>query len=111
MLMAFQEIPAWLGVLVAVSGAVVSGMNLARSRWAPILLGGFVAETLASLFFRAASLGLRSGALQTSGVGVAFLVANLLGLIGRGTVVAGLAGMFAELRDTAPGAGTAQTAP
>ena len=98
MLTSLQEIPAWLSLLVAVGGAVVSGMNLGRSRWAPILLGGFVAEVIASLFFRAATLGLRSGALQTSGVGVAFLVGNLLGLIGRGAVVAGLAGMFSDLR-------------
>jgi hypothetical protein len=98
MLTALQEIPAWLGVLVAVGGAVVSGLNLGRSRWAPILLGGFVAEVIASLFFRAASLGLRSGSLQASGIGVAFLVANLLGLIGQGSIVAGLAGMFSDLR-------------
>jgi hypothetical protein len=102
MLTVLQEIPAWLSVLVSASGAVVSGLSLGRSRWAPILLGGFVAETFALLFFRAASLGLRSGSLQASGVGVAFLVASLLGLIGRGTVVAGIAGMFSDLGRTPP---------
>jgi hypothetical protein len=111
MLTALQEIPAWLSFFVAATGAVVSGLNLGRSRWAPILLGGFVAETIASLFFRAASLGLRSGALQTSGIGVAFLVANLLGLIGQGTIVAGLAGMFSDLRRSGPGAGAGQALP
>ena len=108
MVMALQEIPAWLSLLVAVGGAVVCGMNLARSRWAPILLGGFVAEVIASLFFRAASLGLRSGAAQTSVVGVAFLVASLLGLIGRGSVVAGLAGIFADLKSAPSDVGTGQ---
>jgi hypothetical protein len=105
MLTALQEIPAWLSLLVAVGGAVISGLNLGRSRWAPILLGGFVAEVIASLFFRAASLGLRSGSLQAAGVGMAFLVASALGLIGRGAVVAGLGGMFADLRRNAATAG------
>ena len=104
MLTSLQEIPAWLSVLVSASGAVVSGLNLERSRWAPILLGGFVAETIALLFFRAASFALRSGSLHASGAGVVFLVALLLGLIGRGTVVAGIAGMFSDLGRT-PAAG------
>ena len=93
-----QDMPGWLNVLLAATGAVVSGLNLARSRWAPVLLGGFLAETIASLFFRAATLGLRSGALQASRVGVAFFVASVLGLIGQGAVVAGLAGIFSDLR-------------
>ena len=93
-----QDIPGWLGLLVAASGAVVSGLNLARSRWAAILLGGFLAETIAAVFFRAATLGLRSGALQPSRVGVAFFVASVLGLIGQGTIVAALAGIFSDLR-------------
>ena len=98
MLTLLQDIPGWLSVFVAASGAVVSGLNLARSRWAPVLLGGFLAETIAAVFFRAATLGLRSGALQASKVGVAFFVASVLGLIGQGTVVAGLAGIFSDLR-------------
>jgi hypothetical protein len=92
-----QDLPGWLGVLMAAVGALVSGLNLGRSRWAAALLGGFVAELIALVFFRVAALGIRSGALQASSVGVAFFVASLLGLMGRGTVIAGLAGMFSEL--------------
>ena len=109
MLTFLQDMPGWLSLLVAVSGVVVSALNLARSRWAPVLLGGFLADTIASIFFRAAALGLRSGALEASKVGPAFFVASLLGLIGQGTIVAGLAGMFSDLRTGSLGVGKGQT--
>jgi hypothetical protein len=105
MMTVLQDIPGWLSLLVAASGAVVSGLNIARSRWAAILLGGFLAETIAAAFFRAATFGLRSGALQASRVGAAFFVASLLALIGQGTIVAGLAGMFADLRTNSSSVG------
>ena len=111
MLTLLQDMPGWLSLLVAVSGVVVSALNLARSRWAPVLLGGFLADTIASIVFRAAALGLRSGALEASKVGPAFFVASLLGLIGQGTIVAGLAGMFSDLRTGSSGVGKDQTVP
>lgn len=104
------EIPAWLSVLVALAGAVVSGLSLGRSRWATVLLGGFVAEATALAFSRVTVLAMRNGVVGPSGVGIAFAAASLLALAGRGTVVAGIAGVLTELR-TASGTSEDQPLP
>lgn len=93
-----QEIPAWLSVLVALAGAVVSGLSLGRSRWATFLLGGFVAEATALACSRVAVLAIRNGVLAAPSVAVVFAATSLLALAGRGAVVAGVAGVLADLR-------------
>jgi len=94
-----QLVPAWLSVLVAAAGAVVSGLSLGRSRWAAFLLGGFVAEATALAFSQAAVLVIRSGAIAASSLSLAFLATSLLGFVGRGLVVVGVGGVLSELRD------------
>ena len=98
MLAQLQEIPAWLGLFVAIGGAVVCLLNLGRSRWAMLLLAGFVAETITLAFTRVVLIAMRSGALDPSSIGIAFFGSSLLGLIGSTLVVVGLAGVFSDLR-------------
>jgi hypothetical protein len=92
------ELPAWLSVLVGVAGIVISAMSIGRTRWATVLLGGFVAETLAMAFSRLALLGVRQGLTTTTTLGAAFFLASLIGLAGRAAVIAGVAGLLADLR-------------
>jgi hypothetical protein len=92
-----QDIPAWLNILVAASGALVSALNLKRSRWAMVLLGGFVVEIVALLSSLAAMVGLRNGAAR-EGIGLVFGAAALLGIVGKASVVGGLAGVLSEPR-------------
>ena len=103
-----QEVPAFLGFFVAVAGAVVSGRSLGRSRWATFLLAGFSAEATAFAFSRVALFAMRNGLVAPSSLGLAFGAAALLGLVGRSSVVAGVAGVLAELR-TASGASEGRT--
>ena len=104
-----QEIPGWLSVLVAIGGALVSGLNLDRSRWATFLLVGFLAEATALAFSRVAVFGIRSGAWNASSFAAAFVATSILGLAGRGSVVAGVAGLLSELRTTSSGSASQPT--
>jgi hypothetical protein len=106
MLTVLQQFPAWLSVLVAAVGAVVSGLSLGRSRWSLFLLAGFLAEAIAMAFSQVALMGIRAGVVGASSLGLAFLATSLLGLAGRGSVVAGVAGVLSELRRASGGAGT-----
>ena len=102
-----QQIPSWISVLLAAAGAVVSGLSLGRTRWAVPLLAGFLAEAVALAFSQVAVLGIRAGLVSASGLGLVFFATSLLGLAGRGAVVAGVAGVLSELR----GAGSARPSP
>ena len=97
MLTSMQEMLAWFYVLVAAAGAVVSAMSLGRSRWSGLLLGGFVAETTVSLFYRVASVVMRSVSVGASSLGAAYFLASLVGLAARACVVGGLAGVLSEV--------------
>jgi hypothetical protein len=101
-----QELPSWLAIFVALAGAAVAGLNLGRSRWAAVLLGGFFAEIVAGAFARVAIFGVRHGAATMANIAVALFLAGLLGLAGRLAVVGGVAGLFSEARGRAaqPGA-------
>jgi hypothetical protein len=98
MLTLLQEVPAWLSLLVAGGGVVVSAIHMGRTRWAVVLLGGFFAETVAMAFSRLAVLGMRHGVTTTTSVGGALFLASLIGLAGRVAVVGGISGALSELR-------------
>ncbi|MEO8359165.1 MAG: hypothetical protein ABI672_03965 [Vicinamibacteria bacterium] len=92
-----QTIIAWTGVLVAGAGAVASGMNISRSKWAVLLTGAFAIETAVLVFFRLAVQFATSGVLGASTVGALFLMASVVGVASRAAIVAGIAGLFSEL--------------
>lgn len=97
-----QELVGWLDVLASLAGVVVCALRLGRSRWIGLLMGGFAVEALVTAFFRLVGLlvGLAGGYEQ---LGVAFAIVSGLGLLGRVAIVAGLAGLFAELWGRAGG--------
>lgn len=97
-----QELVGWLDVLASLAGVVVCALRLGRSRWIGLLMGGFAVEALVTAFFRLVGLlvGLAGGYEQ---LGVAFAIVSGLGLLGRVAIVAGLAGLFAELWGRAEG--------
>ncbi len=91
-----QELVGWLDVLASLTGVVVCALRLGRSRWVGVLMGGFAIEALVTAFFRLVSflVGLAGGYEQLS---VAFAIVSGVGLLGRLALVAGLAGLFAEV--------------
>jgi hypothetical protein len=97
-----QEMFAWVGVLLSAGGAVVSGLNLGRSRWAGLLLGGFLAEATVLAFYRVMAVAIRSEAIGVSSAGAAFLIASIIGLAGRAAIVRGVAGVLSEVGGLAP---------
>ena len=96
-----QTLVSWLGVLVAVAGAVVSGLHLGRSRWMMVLCGGFALEAAVLLFYRLGVLFMRNAILTPGSLGLVFLGAGVVGLVARATVVAGVAGLVTEMRPSA----------
>jgi hypothetical protein len=90
-----------LAVLPPLAGAVVSAMHLGRTRWAAVLLAGFATHTVVALFFRLATMLLRSGSVGSSGIQVAFSVASLVGFLAAALEVVGVAGLLNELRSGA----------
>ena len=99
-----QEAFGWLGVLLTFTGAVVSGLNLGRSRWAWWFLGGFLAEATVSAFYRVMGLAMRSHAIEVASVGAAYALASLIGLAGRVAIVRGVAGVLSEAGARSPAA-------
>ncbi len=104
-----QTLVSWLGVVVAVSGATLSALRLARSRWVMVLTGGFAVEAAVLAFYRAGVLFMRNSIFSPRMMSLAFLAAGVVGLLARATVVAGVVGVVSEL-PRAP-AGPASQAP
>jgi hypothetical protein len=92
----FQQMFAWLNVLVIGSGAVVCGLNLGRSRWAGLLTVAFVAETTVLAYYQLAILATRSGLVNLTLVGAASAFAALVGLGARIGIVWGLSGLLSD---------------
>lgn len=92
-----QEMTAWIHVLVAAGGAVLSGLHLGRTRWAVLLTAGFATEAAVSAFYRVAIMLTRSTGSGMSSLGMAFALASLVGLAARVAVVAGVGGLLSEL--------------
>jgi hypothetical protein len=99
---ALRELVGWLGVLPPLGGAVLCALHLGRSRWAALLAAGFSVETLIVLFYRVVTLAMIHGLISQGSVGSAFLLASLVGLAARTTIVAAVAGLLADLARSAP---------
>jgi hypothetical protein len=99
---ALRELVGWLGVLPPLGGAILCALHLGRSRWAAVLTAGFSVETVILLFYRVVTLAMSRGLIGQGGVGAAFLLASLLGLAARTTIVAAVAGVLADLARSAP---------
>lgn len=92
------ELFAWLHLLPALAGFVVSVSNLGRSRWAALLAAGFAGQLLAQLFYRVATRLLVGGMLRSGGAEVGFGLASLVGLGAAVAIVVGVAGLLRDAR-------------
>lgn len=102
--MALQAALGWLQVLVALVGVVVCIVNLGRSRWVYVLLGGFAIDGFVSAAFRVSSWLMARGTLDYSRDQWAFVLLSFLGVIGSSAIVGGLALLLAE-RGSGPKSG------
>ncbi len=98
MLTMLQEIPAWLGVLVALGGMIACAASVGRTSWATVLVGGFFGEAIAMVFPRLAMWAVRGGIMTMASIGPALLLSSLIGLAGRVAVVGGVVGLLSDLR-------------
>lgn len=96
-----RDMVGWLSVLPAIAGLIVSVLNLGRSRWVGLLVGGFAVETVVSVFYRLATLMIGRGSMSATGFGLSFTLASLVGLLANTAIVGGLAGVLSELRAAA----------
>jgi hypothetical protein len=85
----------WLAILPPFVGCAVCAMHLGRSRFVPLLLGGFGVHTAVLLFFRLAVFLQTQGQLG-SGIQMVYALASLVSLLASAAVVAGVAGLLAE---------------
>lgn len=97
----------WLHVLVALAGAAVCTVHASRSRWLWVLAGGFAAEAAVSASYRLVTLALGRGVLDSSRLEGVFLVTSFAGLAAWAAIVAGLAGLLADVRKAASDASPA----
>ncbi len=101
MLMMLQEIPAWLGVLVAACGMIACAASIGRTSWAGVLAGGFFGEAVGMAFPRLAVWAVRGSVMTMASIGPALVISSLIGLAGRVAVVGGVVGLLSELRNAA----------
>ena len=94
MLQMMMELLGWLGVLVSIAGAVACAFAIGRTRWALVLLGGFVGEAVTGLFYRIVPR--LFGFVGSGNWQVPYLFGSLLGLAAHAAVVAGVAGLLYE---------------
>ncbi|MET0551680.1 MAG: hypothetical protein ABW221_01490 [Vicinamibacteria bacterium] len=94
MLQVMMELVGWLGVLVSIAGAVVCAFAIGRTRWALVLLGGFLGEAVTGLFYRIVPRVF--GIVGSGNWQVPYLFGGLLGLLAHAAVVAGVAGLLYE---------------
>jgi hypothetical protein len=102
-----QGLVSWLGVFVAAAGAVLSALQLGRSRWVMVLTGGFAVEAAVLAFYRVGVMFMRNSVFGPRMMSLAFLAAGVVGLLARAAVVAGVVGVVSEL----PRSSTAGPAP
>jgi hypothetical protein len=97
-----REAVGWMSVLVSLAGAAVCGAQLGRVRRAGLLMAGFGLQALVSGFYRLFTLLAIRGA--ASGLGAGLAVVSLVSVLGGVAVVAGVAGLLADLRRAGPSA-------
>jgi hypothetical protein len=94
MLQVLMGLVGVLGILVSVAGAVACAFAIGRTRWALVLMGGFVGEAVTGIFYRVvpALVSYTSGGSWQ----LPYLLGSLLGLAAHAAVVAGVAGLLFE---------------
>jgi hypothetical protein len=96
MLQVLMGLVGVLGILVSVAGAVACGFAIGRTRWALVLMGGFIGEAVTGIFYR-----IMPTVFSYTGGGswqVPYLLGSLLGLAAHAAVVAGVAGLLFETK-------------
>jgi len=91
----------WLGVLLALGGAVLSALHVRRTSWAAVLAGGFGLQAFTMAVARIAVVLVSRGGTGSELVGTVFLLTSLLGMLASGVIVAGVAGVLSELKRSA----------
>ena len=84
-----------VSVVVALAGAAVCAMYLGRSKFAIVLLGGFVAQATVLLAYRVVP-ALLGGGYASDNVRSVFTVLQLAGLVAQAAIVGGVAGLLME---------------
>jgi hypothetical protein len=108
MVRVMAEVFGWLNILVAAAGVVVTTLCLGRSKWVPLLLGGFGVEAAMSVFYRLRAMGGVRGMDEWQFV---YVLSSIIYLAARAAIVAGVAGLLWERRGQAAGIqGTAERA-
>jgi len=93
-----RDAVGWLSVLLALSGATLSALHVRRTAWAAVIAGGFALQAFAMACSRIAIVLITRGDQSAGGMPVLFLLTSLLGLTGSAAIVAGVAGVLAQLR-------------
>jgi uncharacterized membrane protein len=93
-----QNLMSWLGLLVGVGGVVLTAAYLKRSRWALLLFGGFLVQTVVRLAtqFALPDLATNSRAAFPR-VSLFFLVTNALSVAAYAALVVGVGALLSEL--------------
>ncbi len=107
----YRDLSGWLSLLPAIAGLVVCVVYLRRSRWVPVLLGGFGLELLVAIFYRLATLGMMRGGMTGASFAMNVLAASMVGLLARFLVVGGLAGLLSDLVARPPAVAAADAPP
>ncbi len=87
------EVWWWLGIVVALSGLVVSAFHLRHTGWALLLMVAFAVELLVATFYRVATGPAHRELLGFDIYSVQRAV-SFLGLCGRIAMVVGIAGVL-----------------
>jgi hypothetical protein len=94
MVQVLMELVSWVGVLVSLAGAAVSAFAIGRTRWALVLLGGFVGEAVTGVFYRIVPR--LFGFVGSGNWQLPYLLGGVLGLAAHAAVVGGVAGLLYE---------------
>jgi hypothetical protein len=106
MLEGLQQLVWWVIILVNVGGAVVSGMALEHSRWAGLLLVGFLGEALVPAFYRVLPIVLHGTG--TPELRLIYFLGSLITLAAHLAVVGGVGGVLSGLGGPRGSSGSAQ---
>ena len=85
-----------LHVVVGLAGAVVAGLYLGRSRFAPLLLVGFATEAVVAVAYRVLPMVLGAAGRGVESWGAMYLVLTLVGVLAQAAIVAGVAGLLKD---------------
>jgi hypothetical protein len=89
-----REAVGWLPVLLSLAAVIVCAFGMGRSRWAWLLLGGFVLETAVLGFYRASSFAMSRGVMDPARLRDVFLMFSVVGALARAIIIGGIAGVL-----------------